>query len=95
MAYVDQSVIDDVRAELKALNKKYGMKATASGKGTSSLTITISSGPLDFLSQIKGYYAGMQFLGQSYSVQDWQELRVVPSIIITMKINTPGKNKSI
>ena len=75
MAYVDQSVIDDVRAELKALNKKYGMKATASGKGTSSLTITISSGPLDFLSQIKGYYAGMQFLGQSYSVQDWQELR--------------------
>ena len=48
MAYVDQSVIDDVRAELKALNKKYGMKATASGKGTSSLTITISSGPLDF-----------------------------------------------
>lgn len=75
MAYVDQSVIDDVRAELKVLNKKYGMKATASGKGTSSLTITISSGPLDFLSQIKGYYAGMQFLGQSYSVQDWQELR--------------------
>lgn len=74
MAYVDQSVIDDVRAELKALNKKYGMKATASGKGTSSLTITISSGPLDFLNQIKSYYAGRQYLNSGAYVADLKEL---------------------
>ena len=77
MAYVDQSVIDDVRAELKVLNKKYGMKATASGKGTSSLTITISAGPLDFLSQIKSYYEARNYKynGQSIYVKDWQELK--------------------
>jgi hypothetical protein len=74
MAYVDQSVIDDVRAELKALNKKYGMKATASGKGTSSLTITISSGPLDFLNQIKSYYAGRQYLNSGAYVADLKVL---------------------
>ena len=74
MPYVDQSVIDDVRAELKALNKKYGMKATASGKGTSSLTITISAGPLDFLNQMKAYYAARQYLGQSDYVTDLKEL---------------------
>lgn len=75
MAYVNQSVIDDVRAELKALNKKYGMKATASGKGTPSLTITISSGPLDFLNQIKSYYAGRQYLNSGAYVADLKELR--------------------
>ena len=76
MAYVNQSVIDDVRAELKDLNKKYGMKATASGKGTSSLTITISSGPLDFLSQIKSYYEARNYKynGQSIYVADLKEL---------------------
>ena len=75
MAYVDQKVIDDVRAELKALNKKYGMKATASGKGTSSLTITISTGPLDFLSQIKSYYSNHASWRSGDYVTDLKELK--------------------
>lgn len=55
MAYVDQETIDFVRDELKKLNKEFGMKTSVAGKGSSSLEITIISGPLDFKSQVESH----------------------------------------
>jgi hypothetical protein len=49
MAYVTQEVITKARAALKALNKEYGVKATLSGKGDSTLYLTIAEGPIDFI----------------------------------------------
>jgi hypothetical protein len=49
MAYVTQEVIIKARAALKALNKEYGVKATLSGKGDSTLHLTIAEGPIDFI----------------------------------------------
>lgn len=49
MAYVSQQVITKARAALKALNKEYGVKATLSGKGDSTLYLTIAQGSIDFI----------------------------------------------
>jgi len=49
MAYVSQEVITKARAALKALNKEYGVKATLSGKGDSTLYLTIAEGKIDFI----------------------------------------------
>lgn len=50
MAYVSQEIISKARVALKDLNKEYGVKATLSGKGTSSLHLKISEGKIDFVS---------------------------------------------
>lgn len=49
MAYVSEQVINKARVALKALNKEYGVKATLSGKNSSSLTLKISEGSIDFI----------------------------------------------
>jgi len=49
MAYVSEEVITKARTALKALNKQYGVKATLSGKGSSSLQLTIAEGSVDFI----------------------------------------------
>lgn len=49
MAYVYEEVITKARAALKVLNKQYGVKSTLSGKGTSRIKLTISSGSIDFI----------------------------------------------
>lgn len=49
MAYVSEEVITKARAALKALNKEYGIKATLSGKNSSSLTLKITEGSIDFI----------------------------------------------
>jgi hypothetical protein len=49
MAYVSQEVITKARAALKALNKDYGVKSTLSGKGDSTLHLTIAEGKIDFI----------------------------------------------
>lgn len=49
MAYVSEEVINKARVALKALNKEYGVKATLSGKNSSSLTLKISEGSIDFI----------------------------------------------
>ena len=49
MAYVTQEVITKARLALKALNKEYGVKATLSGKGDSTLYLTITEGKIDFI----------------------------------------------
>lgn len=49
MAYVTEQIITKARTALKALNKEYGVKATLSGKGSSSLKLTITEGSIDFI----------------------------------------------
>ena len=50
MAYVNEETIIKARAALKALNKEYGVKSTLSGKGSTSLNLTIAEGSIDFVS---------------------------------------------
>jgi hypothetical protein len=49
MAYVTEETINKARIALKALNKEYGIKATLSGKNSSSLCLTVSEGSIDFI----------------------------------------------
>lgn len=49
MAYVTEQIITKARLALKALNKEYGVKATLSGKGDSTLYLTIAEGSIDFI----------------------------------------------
>lgn len=49
MAYVTEQIITKARIALKALNKEYGVKATLSGKGGSTLYLTIAEGAIDFI----------------------------------------------
>jgi hypothetical protein len=50
MAYITKAEVQAKAAALKAINKKYGVKATFSGSNSSTLKLTISSGQLDFVS---------------------------------------------
>lgn len=49
MAYVTEEIITKARTSLKALNKEYGVKSTLSGKGDSTLYLTIAEGAIDFI----------------------------------------------
>ena len=49
MAYVTTEIIQQARAGMKALNKEYGVKSSLSGKGASSLCLTIAEGSIDFI----------------------------------------------
>lgn len=48
MAYITKAEVQAKTAALKAINKKYGMSATFSGSNSSTLTLTISKGNIDF-----------------------------------------------
>lgn len=69
MAYVTEEIINKARIALKALNKQYGVKATLSGKGSSSLGLTIAEGSIDFI----GNYCNV--------VQRERSLRDVASVV--------------
>ena len=49
MAYITKSEVQALQPKLKAINQKYGIKATFSGSNSSTLKITISSGKVDFI----------------------------------------------
>ena len=49
MAYVTEQIITKARNSLKLLNKEYGVKATLSGKGDSTLYLTVAEGAIDFI----------------------------------------------
>ena len=49
MAHVSEEVIAKARDALKVLNKEFGVKATLSGKGDSTLHLTIAEGRIDFI----------------------------------------------
>lgn len=51
MAYVSKEMKAEITPVAKALCKKYGVKATLKVENYSALTMTISKGKIDFLSQ--------------------------------------------
>jgi hypothetical protein len=73
MAYVTEEIITKARTALKALNKQYCVKATLSGKGSSSLKLTIAEGSIDFIdSYCKTVMAKCQ-LRNPESVIEWAQ----------------------
>lgn len=71
MAYITQEVITKARAALKALNKEYGVKATLSGKGDSSLCLTIAEGSIDFISNYCETVKAKRIQHDTQQVIDW------------------------
>lgn len=49
MAYVSQEMKAEIAPVIKALLKKYGLKGTLSVSNHSTLTLTVSSGKIDFV----------------------------------------------
>lgn len=57
MAYITKAEVKIKSEKLKAINKKYSVKATFSGSNSSTLQLTVSSGCIDFqnLQVVYGY----------------------------------------
>lgn len=53
MVYVSKEVIQQVRTDLKALNKKFGVKTTVTGLHAMTLRVTIVEGVIDFGSNMQ------------------------------------------
>lgn len=49
MAYISKEQVQEKRKLISALCKKYGITATVSGSNSSTLTVTIRKGTIDFL----------------------------------------------
>ena len=49
MAYISKSEVQEKRGLISALCKEYGVTATVSGSNSSTLTVTIRKGKIDFL----------------------------------------------
>jgi hypothetical protein len=71
MAYVTQEVITKARLALKALNKEYGIKATLSGKGDSTLYLTIAEGKIDFITNFCENVKAKRIQHDTQQVIDW------------------------
>jgi hypothetical protein len=71
MAYVTQEVITKARLALKALNKEYGVKATLSGKGDSTLYLTIAEGKIDFIGNFCENVKAKRIQHDTQQVIDW------------------------
>jgi hypothetical protein len=71
MAYVTQEVITKARTALKALNKEYGVKATLSGKGDSTLYLTIAEGKIDFINNFCENVTAKRRQHDTQQVIDW------------------------
>lgn len=73
MAYVYPEIISAKRVALKALNKQYGVKATLSGKNSSTLKLTVSAGEIDFISNAAALMRE-EFLTGSFKAQMYDKL---------------------
>jgi len=71
MAYVTEQIITKARLALKALNKEYGVKATLSGKGDSTLYLTITEGKIDFISNFCENVKAKRRQHDTQQVIDW------------------------
>jgi hypothetical protein len=71
LAYVTQEVITKARLALKALNKEYGIKATLSGKGDSTLYLTITEGKIDFIGNFCENVKAKRIQHDTQQVIDW------------------------
>lgn len=64
MAYITKTEVQAMRAALKPICKKYGMKVTLSGSNSSSVTATIQSGSIDLI--------GNYIEKRKNSINNWQ-----------------------
>lgn len=71
MAYVTEQIITKARIALKALNKEYGVKATLSGKGDSTLYLTIAEGGIDFIGNFCENTKAKRIQHDTQQVIDW------------------------
>lgn len=71
MAYVTEQIITKARTALKALNKEYGVKATFSGKGDSTLYLTIAQGSIDFIGNFCDNTKAKRIQHDTQQVIDW------------------------
>lgn len=53
MAYITKSQVQEKAVKLKEIAKKHGVKISVSGSNSSSLTVTVLSGKIDFAGDIK------------------------------------------
>lgn len=73
MAYVTEEIINKARTALKALNKQYGVKATFSGKGSSSLRLTIAEGSVDFIGSYCETIVAKRQMRDAEGVIEWAQ----------------------
>ena len=71
MAYVTEEIITKARIALKALNKEYGVKATLSGKGDTTLYLTIAQGSIDFINNFCENTKAKRIQHDTQQVIDW------------------------
>lgn len=71
MAYITEQIITKARTALKALNKEYGVKATFSGKGDSTLYLTIAQGSIDFIGNFCDNTKAKRIQHDTQQVIDW------------------------
>jgi len=71
MAYVTEQIITKARNSLKLLNKEYGVKATLSGKGDSTLYLTIAEGSIDFIGNFCESTKTNRRMHDTQQVIDW------------------------
>ena len=76
MAYITKAEIQEKRKQINALCKLYGVSATVSGANTSSVTVTIRKGKIDFLGNhvdtVKANWLNGQ---QQYDNAEWYAKR--------------------
>lgn len=53
MAYITKAKVQEKAVKLKEIAKKHGVKISVSGSNSSSLTVTVLSGKIDFAGDIK------------------------------------------
>jgi hypothetical protein len=70
MAYVTQEVIEKARTAMKVLNKEYGVKSSMAGKNSSTLSLTISEGSIDFIESFaSAVLKGNYFMDNALTIQ--------------------------
>lgn len=76
MAYISKEQVKAKSIALKAINKKYNVKATFSGSNSSTLQLTISSGSLDF---IDNYLMNLKPSG--INTQEYLDQHLIPQVL--------------
>jgi len=60
MAYITKAQVKEKAVKLKEIAKKHGVKISVSGSNSSSLTVTVISGNIDFAGDIKWRHGSIE-----------------------------------
>lgn len=63
MAYITKEKVQEKRKKIAEINKRYGMKATVSGSNSSTITVTVLSGKIDFVKDSIRMFENEEFSG--------------------------------